>query len=68
MPIARLRERDDAARLEADDPKELMRPARNERLFACPAGPAVGKVANNHPSLIEPLEDTDRAHLALKPR
>jgi putative SOS response-associated peptidase YedK len=64
MPIARLRERDDAARLEADGPKELMRPAHNERPFAYPAGAAVGKVANNHPSLIEPLEDADRAYLA----
>jgi putative SOS response-associated peptidase YedK len=50
--------------LEADDPKELMRPAHNERLFAYAVGAAVGKVANNDASLIAPVEEADRACLA----
>jgi putative SOS response-associated peptidase YedK len=52
-----------SAWLEADDPSGLLRPAHNERLFAYAVDRAVGKVANNYASLIEPLEDADRRYL-----
>jgi putative SOS response-associated peptidase YedK len=51
--------------LDADDPKELMRPAHNERLYAYPVGSEVGKVKNNDASLIEPLDQADGDYLAL---
>ena len=63
MPVI-LEPADYAAWLDAADPKELLRPAHNERLFAYAVAPDVGKVKNNHASLIEPLDDADRAYLA----
>lgn len=63
MPVV-LQPIDYAAWLEADDPKDLLKPAHNERLFAYPVGAAVGKVSNNDPSLIQPVEESDRRYLA----
>jgi putative SOS response-associated peptidase YedK len=59
--------------LTAEDATALLQPAHNEVLYAYAVGPQVGavtkkdpvlgKVPNNDPSLIEPIEDVDRRYL-----
>jgi putative SOS response-associated peptidase YedK len=59
--------------LTAEDATALLQPAHNEVLYAYVVGPQVGavtkmdpelgRIPNNDPSLVEPIEDADRRHL-----